>query len=291
MTNQSPILISGATGATGGEATRLLLERGFSVRAFVHKQDARSERLIALGAEVILGDLLDFRAVRRAWSGVTRGYFVYPMRPGLVQAAAHFSQAALEAGAEFILTMSQRTAQADAISDAALQHWLVERLFDRSGIAVAHLQPTIFHDWLLYMRRQIREGRYHVPFGPDGRFAPIASEDQGAVIAAILADPETHAGQTYRLTGPEEVTAPQIAQIAERILGHEVAYAQISGEQWVDNLHGAGVPYLAQHLDGIAEAQARGGMAGQTDTIERIAGIRPMSTAQFIEKHRAAFQA
>ncbi len=287
MVNTSPILISGATGR---EATRLLISRGLSVRALVHTRDERSERLAHLGADVVVGDLLDVRAVQRAWDGMKRGYFVYPMRPGLVQAAAYFLQGALDAGAEFIVNMSQRTAQANAQSDAALQHWLTERLFDRAWIGVAHLQPTIFHDWLLYMRGQIREGRYHVPFDPEGRFAPVASEDQACVIAAILADPGSHVGQTYQLTGPEELTAPDIARIATEALGHEVSYARISGEQWVGNLHGIKAPYLAQHLDGIAQIQAQGGMAGQNDTIERIAGIRPMSTAQFIEKHRAAFQ-
>ncbi|PRX31295.1 NmrA-like family protein [Paraburkholderia sp. BL18I3N2] len=58
------ILISGATGQTGSIATQLLLARGFDVRALVRKEDERSERLKALGAEVLAADILDFRAVQ-----------------------------------------------------------------------------------------------------------------------------------------------------------------------------------------------------------------------------------
>jgi NAD(P)H dehydrogenase (quinone) len=98
------------------------------------------------GANVVVGDLLDFRAVRRAFEEIKRAYFVYPMRPGLVQATAQCAQAALEAKAEFIVNMSQMTARPDALSDSALQHWLAERVFDRAGAPVTYLRPTAFTD-------------------------------------------------------------------------------------------------------------------------------------------------
>ncbi len=232
------ILIAGATGATGSVATKLLLEKGFPVRALVHRDEERSRKLESQGVEIVVGDLLDFRAVRRAFNGAKRGYFVYPMRPGLTQASAQFAQAALEAKAEFVVNMSQRTSREDAESDSALQHWLSERVFDRSGTPVAHLRPTAFNEWLLYMRNGIREGKCGVPFGPTGRFAPIAAEDQGAVIAAILAGPASHAGQTYPLFGPVELTPPEIAAIVTQTLGKEVRYEKITAEQWVRNFTG-----------------------------------------------------
>jgi NAD(P)H dehydrogenase (quinone) len=41
------VLITGATGATGGNAIKKLLQLKISVRALVHKKDARSEQLSA----------------------------------------------------------------------------------------------------------------------------------------------------------------------------------------------------------------------------------------------------
>jgi NAD(P)H dehydrogenase (quinone) len=127
------ILIAGATGATGRVATQLLLEKRFPVRALVHKEDERSTKLKEQGAEIVVGDLLDLRAVRRAFDEVQRAYFVYPMRPGLTEATAHFAEAALEAKTEFIVKMSQKTSRPDAISDSALHHRLAERVVDWAG--------------------------------------------------------------------------------------------------------------------------------------------------------------
>jgi NAD(P)H dehydrogenase (quinone) len=284
------ILIGGASGATGSAATRQLLQKGFPVRAFVRQRDERARQLEAEGAEIFIGDVLDFRAVRRAFEGIKRAYFVYPIRPGLVQATAHYAQAALEAKAEFIVNMSQRTSRPDAPSDSALQHWLAERVFDWAGTPVAHLQPTAFNEWLLYMREGISKGRYAVPFESTGRFAPIAAEDQGAVIAAILADPAGHAGQTYPLFGPVELTPPEIADIVSKALGKAVRYEKITGEQWGEEIAKAKIPFLVQHIEAIAVMHRNGLMAGTNDNVEKITGRRPMTVAEFIEKHRAAWQ-
>jgi NmrA-like family len=80
-----------------------LLARGHQVRALAHGQDERSKKLQERGVEVVYGDLLDFGQVRSALSGVKRAYFVYPIRPGILQATAYFAQAAKEAGVEGIV--------------------------------------------------------------------------------------------------------------------------------------------------------------------------------------------
>ncbi len=87
---QTKFLITGATGATGGDTVRQLLEKQHAVRVFAHRPDERSEQLLELGAEVVFGDFLDFDSVRAALNGVQRAYFCYPISPGLVQATAQF---------------------------------------------------------------------------------------------------------------------------------------------------------------------------------------------------------
>ena len=118
------VLVAGATGDTGRATVHELLARGHTVRALAHGQDDRSKRLQERGVEVVYGDLLDFGQVRAALNGVKRAYFVYPIRPGILQATAYFAQAATEAGVEGIVNMSQISARADAKSHAATDHWL-----------------------------------------------------------------------------------------------------------------------------------------------------------------------
>src|SRR5262249_58492460 len=53
------VLVTGATGDTGGATVEQLLARGRRGRALAHRKGARSERLQELGAEVVFGDFLD----------------------------------------------------------------------------------------------------------------------------------------------------------------------------------------------------------------------------------------
>ena len=84
--------VAGATGDTGSKAAQYLLDKGHKVRAFVHKNDERSLKLASLGAEIVTGDLLDFEAVRRAMEGVKGAYFVYPIKPGILQALDRYGR-------------------------------------------------------------------------------------------------------------------------------------------------------------------------------------------------------
>src|SRR5262249_39460453 len=199
---QTKFLITGATGATGGEAVRQLLEKQQAVRALAHRPDERSKQLQKLGAEVVFGDFLDFDSVRAALNGVQRAYYCYPISPGLVQATAQFAQAAKEAGVEVIVNMSQKSARSEAKSVAARQHWLSERVFDWSGVPAVHLRPTFFAEWLLYLAPMIRHGRMLAPFTTTGRHAPVAAEDQARLVVAILEDPASHIVKTYPLFRP-----------------------------------------------------------------------------------------
>src|SRR5262252_1797521 len=75
------VLVTGASGGrqgqTGRHVSEMLLARGVPVRAFVHRRDERSERLDALGAEIVEGDFLDIRSVQRAVQGISAVYFAY----------------------------------------------------------------------------------------------------------------------------------------------------------------------------------------------------------------------
>src|SRR6266849_1455948 len=207
---QGKVLVTGATGYTGRATVDELLARGHRVRALAHGQDERSQQLQDREAEVVYGDLLDFGQVKAASTGVQRASFVYPIRPGLLQATAYVAQAAKEAGVDGIVNMSQKTAREDAQSHAATDHWLAERVFDWSGVTVAHIRPTYFAEWLLYLAPMLKAGRLHVPFGT-GKHAPIAAEDQARVIVGILNDPATHDGKVYPRFGPGECTYRETA--------------------------------------------------------------------------------
>jgi NAD(P)H dehydrogenase (quinone) len=309
---RAKFLITGATGATGGYTVRQLLEKKEDVRILAHRADDRSKQLQELGAEVVLGDFLDFDAIRGALKGVQRAYFCYPISPGIVQATAQFAQASKEAGVEVIVNMSQRSARSDAKSIAARQHWLSERVFDWSGVPSVHVRPGFFAEWLLYLAPLIRQGRMVGPFGTTGRHAPVAAEDQARLIAAILQDPAPHIGKTYPLFGPVELTHSEIAAIISQVIGKEVRYEQVSIEKFAELLGGhpkqspqntamamysdpgtltggSEKMYIMQHLQEVAIDHHNGIFAGTNSYIADIGGRQPMTVEEFVTKHREAF--
>lgn len=308
------ILITGATGDTGGYAIKQLLQKGRAVRALVHHIDDRSKRLADKGVEVVAGDFLDLDAIRAAMVGIRRAYFVYPIRPGIIQATAYFAQAAREAGVEAIVNMSQKSARKDARSHAARDHWVAERVFDWSGIAVTHLRPTFFAEWLLYRAPIIKAGTLASPLGA-GKHAPVAAEDQARVIVGILENPAPHGGKVYPLFGPKEYTQPEIAQVLSRVLGKDVHYKQVTLEEMLQQRASGPSPatgrvnartlygeveqlqrgenkesFVLQHIGEITLDHQAGIFAGVNDVIETIGGRPPMSLEAFIEKHRKAFE-
>jgi uncharacterized protein YbjT (DUF2867 family) len=283
------ILVTGATGETGRYTTELLIKTGFPVRALVHKVDERSERLRARGAEIVVGDLLDFDAVRGALKDVNRAYFVYPIRPGLINATAYFAQASKEAGLDGVVNMSQISARENSRSHAARDHWIAERVFDWSGVPVSHIRPTFFAQWLTYPhnRKHILErGVISQPLG-NGRHAPIAAEDQARFIAAILADPTPHMGKTYPLFGPVEMDQAGIAAAVGEVIGRPVTYEPISIEAYRRRLEAAGVmpAFLIQHLCAVAQDYQDGIFAGSDDVIGRVTGKPPMTVQEFVASH------
>jgi NAD(P)H dehydrogenase (quinone) len=297
---QGKILVTGATGDTGAATVDELLARGHLVRALAHGQDERSKKLQERGVEVVYGDLLDFGQVRAALNGVQRAYFVYPIRPGILQATAYFAQAATEAGVDGIVNMSQISAREDAKSHAATDHWLAERGFDWSGVTVAHIRPTYFAEWLFYLAPMIKAGLLHVPFGA-GKHAPIAAEDQARVIVGILEDPRAHKGNIYPLFGPVEFTYRETAQVLSRVLGKSVEYKQVDFEEFKKSLQAGekgsakakgreGNEFLFQHLREVAIDHQNGVFEGTNDLVEKIGGRPPMTLEAFITKYRQAFE-
>ena len=291
--SNTKILITGATGATGSSAIETLLALKIPVRAFVHKRDARSEQLSAQGVEIVQGDLSDFEAVSEALTGITGAYFVYPIQvPGLLEATAFFAQAALEQGVGAIVNMSQASARRSAKSHAAQNHWIAERLLDRSGVPVTQLRPTLFAEWIMYMAGAIRDKKI-LPLAFGGaRYAPVAGEDLGRVIAAILKDPAQHGGKTYPLYGSREVSQYEIAEMLTQVLGNKITYIPLEIEAFKTLLKDLGFsPYFQQHMGYVCQDCLDGVFSGTNDLVKELTGREPLGMMDYIVKNEALFRA
>src|ERR1700747_3506864 len=144
------IIVTGATGKTGSVVVAELLKTGYRVRAMVRREDGRSPRLKAQGAEIVVADMSDVERVADAVKGVQRAYFCPPFDPYMIQGAVTFAVAAKEARVEHIVGLTQWLASPSHPSLMTRQLWLVDRLFSMTpGVAHTIVRPGLFADGYL----------------------------------------------------------------------------------------------------------------------------------------------
>lgn len=284
------ILVTTADGDTGRPMVDYLLKEGFAVRAMVRRDDERAQRLRDTGAEVVFGDLLNFRDVRAALDGVQRAYFNYPVGDGLVEAAVMCAQAAKEQDLELIINMSHIQSRPDARSKATKNHWLSEQIFDWSGVPTTQLRITFFTQWLLYISDLIRHGRYVMPFNADSRFAPIAASDIALTAAKIFAKPNEHGRQTYTLTGPVEYSHAELAAEVSRVLDTNLPYEQVTVTTFLELIGLPDDTAKLKHFEAVTLDQQEHRLAGVTDVAPRIMGQPLVTVEEFVNEHRPAFE-
>jgi uncharacterized protein YbjT (DUF2867 family) len=288
----------GGQGQTGRHVTEKLRAKGVAVRAFVHREDERSEHLRRLGAEVFVGDFLDIHSVRRAVEGVSSVYFAYPVQAGLLDAAAIMAFASREAGIDRLVNLVMLQSSPDAPTPRMRQNYLSEQVFEWAGIHVAHLRATVFYENLKALVRLslATQGAIRLPWGSESTRVPlVAAEDVASVAAALLVDPTTPAGAAFPLIGAI-LTLRDILNAFSRVLGKTLQYEEISDDAWRRETLAHGYnPHSVEHLSHLwaairsAGTQSRG--LAVTDAIEGLGGAKPKSFDEFVREAQGALAA
>jgi NAD(P)H dehydrogenase (quinone) len=223
------ILVTGATGKTGGAVVTQLLAKGSPVRAIVRGRDARSDLLQRRGAEVVVADIFDPGQLMDAMHGVQRAYYCPPYHPFVIQSASAFAAAARETGLEQIVGLSQWLAAPNHPALLSRQLWLIDRMFAAlPGIAYTSVNPGFFADspYLEMMPFAAHLGVLPLPVAGESRNAPPSVDDIARVAVAALLDPACHAGKSYRPTGPKLLTVNEMATIIGSVVGHKVRHVR-----------------------------------------------------------------
>lgn len=237
------IIVTGATGKTGSLVVTELLNAGYPVRAIVHREDGRSARLKAQGAEVRVSDLSDVERIADALKDVRRAYFCPPYDPYMIHGAVAFAIAAREARLEQIVGLSQWLASPSHPSLSTRQNWLVDRLFSMTpGGAHTIVNPGFFADtYLTPVGLAAHFGIFPWMYG-DSRDAPPSNEDIARVAVAALADPARHDGKSYRPTGPELLGAEDMAKAIGRAVERPVRVVPTPIWLFIKTARMAGMP-------------------------------------------------
>jgi uncharacterized protein YbjT (DUF2867 family) len=298
----TPILVTGAAGrvgAVGRTVTELLLKQGRAVRAMVRQEDERAQALRDMGADVVVGDLLDLGSMHRAIGGCETMYFGMSVSETYLAATVNAAAVAKHHGVKAFINMSQMTLAQMSITETTASpqhklHWLAEQALNWSGLPVVHVRPTVFLEgfFLVLTSESVRRlNQIRLPLG-ERKTSPVAAEDVARVVTLLLADPLPHIGKIYHLTGPQSENMHFFAQEYSKALGRTVTFQDIPVEPWRDGLVKQGLPaHLVSHLATMADLHRAGRYDRISDDVLLLTGERPISVREFVKKHAVTFTA
>jgi uncharacterized protein YbjT (DUF2867 family) len=116
----NPILVTGAAGrvgAIGRTVTEKLLKQGKADRAMVRNEDERAQALRDMGAEVVVGNLLDLDSMHRAIAGCETIYFGMSVSDDYLAATVNAAAVAKHHGVKAFINMSQMTLSQMSITE------------------------------------------------------------------------------------------------------------------------------------------------------------------------------
>jgi uncharacterized protein YbjT (DUF2867 family) len=284
------ILLTGVTGKTGGAVANALIEKGVTFRALVRDAD-KAAAFKEAGAELIVGDMGDRDAVARALDGVDKAALILPNSQEQKDMELQFVDLAAEAGVKHLVKLSSLEARDDATSPVPQLHWAVEEHIRETGMEWTMIRPNFFMDNLLGAGRTIKsDGNFALPMA-DGIVVPMDCRDIGATIAEVLIG-EGHAGQSYEISGPEQMTFHDIADQFSAVLGKKVEYVNAEPVAYRDRV----APFLSSewHADAVSHlfGEIRDGVLipQVNDTFKKLVGREPITFQQFVRDHSAVYQ-
>ncbi|MDE2374390.1 MAG: NAD(P)H-binding protein, partial [Hyphomicrobiales bacterium] len=144
------IAVVGATGNTGRAVVKELRVLGQNPVCVVRNAD-KAREVLGADAKTAVAELADKAALAKALAGVTAVFVVTGHNPGMVEQQNNVLDAALSAGAGYLVRVSggASVARADSESDIGRGHAAIEQHLKESNIKWTILRPGLFMQNLL----------------------------------------------------------------------------------------------------------------------------------------------
>jgi len=284
---RSTFLITGATGNTGSPLIRQLLNRGkvqHRILAGVrHPMEAR-EILPAPDVEIVRFDFAEpasFAILEEA----DRLFLLRP--PALADVSRYFApliDAAAHSGIEQVVFLSVQGAD----RQSWIPHHKIEELILKSGLPYTFLRPSYFmQNFTTTLRKDIREqDRIFLPAGK-APFNLVDTRDIARLAAEALLHPADYRNIAIDVTGPENLTFAEMAEILSEELERPIRYESpnplyFMWRTWKERaaLPRAFIMTLLHYLPRWEEAPHK------NNKIWRKMNLSPTSFRQFVREHR-----
>lgn len=296
------ILILGATGNLGPLVSARIASDYPS--AHLRLASSREEGLAKLReanptAEVVQADWYDKDSLVRAMQGIDRVFVVVPdfatdesrLTPNIIAAAKE------SGGIKQILrliALPPGLKSSDLSPDVmdthcgAAIHSLAKEQLDASGLPVTYLNVAC---WIMFnvpwfLADEIKASRrLAMPAAADAPRRWVAEDDIATVAAKLLTDdPAQHVGREYLMTGAEQYTFPQVAELLTDVLGEKVEYADDDGglRAAMGDMFDKTMTYFSHETRDYRDVPAN-------DVLQSLTGKKQATLREYLESNKSLF--
>ncbi|MEE2037352.1 SDR family oxidoreductase [Nocardiopsis sp. CT-R113] len=237
------VVITGATGHLGRLVVADLLAHGHPADRIIAtgRDTDRLAALAATGVRTARVDLDDPEALGAAFRGADTLLLISGSEVGRrVVQHTNAVEAAEEAGIGHIVYTSAPRAT-DTTLVLAPEHKATEEVLAASGIPATILRNGWYNENYEQQIGRARESGAVIGSVGGGRVASASRQDFAEAASAVLRDPRAHAGAVYELSGDTAWTYPELARDLGEVLGREVVYQDLTPEEHLAALTGAGL--------------------------------------------------
>jgi uncharacterized protein YbjT (DUF2867 family) len=232
--------VLGASGNTGHIVAKNLLARQQKVRV-VGRNASHLQRLAALGAEIVVGELTDLSTLTKAFHGADSAYVMLPPNPTSNnyrrfqdRAGDAISAALKSTGIKNVVSLSSLGADlSSGTGPVTGLHRFEQKLNQIDGVNVLHLRAGYFMENTLPQARVIHmTGSVIGPLRPHLKLPMIAARDIGAAAADALLQLNFRGKQTRELQGQRDLDYAEVAAIMGKAIGKtDLGYVHAPDDQ------------------------------------------------------------
>lgn len=231
------ILITTPTGITGRHVVDALLKAGQQLHLLVRDANKLPSR-VRSHTEIVEGDLLDVKAVKRAITGVKSAFFCIPQYGDTQDVLAYYKRLSKPAADAFRSTAVTRVVTISGgrgnSSDSGPNGPLatMESMINASGVHTRHIRCGYFMENFLYTIPQIKyRGTFSLPITPDQRLALMSAQDIGRAAADLLLNADWVGQEGISVPHGASLTGAEIATILTSALNQPITFVPITGEE------------------------------------------------------------
>lgn len=289
------VIVLGASGYVGKSTLSSLVERHGSklkIAAGVRNPEKFGE---TFNVDVVKADMGgDKDELAEVLKAYDRIFVVVPGSENRTELASNAIEACKAAGMKFILMLSVLTAPEEETIFGKQFAPVEAKMKEDVGEGGAVIRLPIFMDNFYAQAPSIKEsGTFYEPRDPTKPHTPVTTADIGKAAADILAEPEKHAGKTYKLVMPP-FNMNDVAAAFTKTLGKEVTVTTVPYQSSKEAFMGLGYPEW--QVDGIMElykmCDEEKPIINEADItdIETITGEKAMTMEEWVEANKAGFQ-